>query len=63
MSNQPLNVVGFIKLNDGRVVSVDDLTLDEIERCRKSMRERLSRTMSDYFSQHIDEYIKLHPLK
>ena len=56
MAAQPLKVIGYMKLKDGRTVPVDDLTETEVERCQKSMSERLGRVMSEYFTRNIDEY-------
>ena len=54
-----ITCVGFMHLKDGRVVPLDELTPEELERCTKSMKERSCRVMSEYYANHPEEYEKL----
>lgn len=44
---------------DGRTVPVEALTDDERAQWQANMRRRLSENMSDYFTQHPEEYARL----
>lgn len=59
MARPPLTVVGYIHLNDGRTVPVDEMTTEERERVKSSMERRLSRVMSEYYRLHPDEFEKI----
>lgn len=56
MAGSPLKVVGKILLNDGTIKPVEDLSEAELARINNSMGERLSRRMSEYFSNNREEY-------
>lgn len=56
MAREPIKCVGFITFKDGRTIPVEDMTPEERERVKKSMNERLSRVMSEYFTRHPDEF-------
>lgn len=58
----PLTVVGYIHLKDDRIIPVEEMTPEERARVNKSMNERLSRVMSEYYSLHPEEFDKLHSL-
>ena len=58
----PLTVVGYIHLKDGRTIPVEEMTLEERVRVNKSMNERLSRVMSEYYSLHPEEFDRLQGL-
>lgn len=58
-----ITVRGFMILEDGSIVPVEDLTQEQIERFQERSAKRLSRTMSEYYSQHPEEYAKLRPLE
>lgn len=59
MARKPLTCVGYIILKDGRTIPVEDMTAEERERVNKSMNERLSRVMSEYFRLHPEEFEKI----
>lgn len=59
MARKPLTCVGYITLKDGRTIPVEDMTAEERERVNKSMNERLSRVMSEYFRLHPEEFEKI----
>lgn len=44
---------------DGRAVPLRDLTEEEREHWRESLRARLSETMSDYYARRPEEYAAL----
>ena len=56
MAGSPLKVIGKILLNDGTIKPIEDLTEAELGRVNKSMSERLSRRMSEYFHNNKEEY-------
>ncbi len=56
---KPLTVVGYMHLKDGTVKRIEELTTEELARCKKSMCDRLSRVMSEYYSLHPDAYERL----
>lgn len=56
MAVRPLKVIGKILLNDGSIKPLEDLSEAELARVNKSMSERLSRRMSDYFHNNSEEY-------
>ncbi len=45
--------------DENRVVDWEDLTEEEKENCRKTWSERLSQTVSDYYSNHLDQFERL----
>lgn len=59
MARKPLTCVGYIKLKDGRTIPIEDMTTEERTRVKKSMEERLSRVMSEYYTNHPDEFERL----
>ncbi len=56
MAVRPLKVIGKVLLNDGTIKPIEDLSEAELARVNKSMSERLSRRMSEYFNNNTDEY-------
>ena len=44
---------------DGTTKLLEELTDEERAQWQRNMRERLSETMSDYYTQHPDEYRRL----
>lgn len=44
---------------DGRAVPFEELTEDELKRWRENAARRLSESMSDYYTQHPDEFARL----
>ena len=57
MERKPLTCSGYITLKDGRTIPIEEMTPEERERVNKSMNERLSRVMSEYYSNHPDELL------
>ena len=55
MARAQITCVGFITLKDGRTIPVEDMTPEERERVKKSMSDRLSRVMSEYYSNHPED--------
>lgn len=54
-----LKCVSYVIMPDGRTVPVSELTEEEREQWRANMRRRLSEALSDYYTQHPDEYARL----
>lgn len=54
-----ITVVGMMILEDGSIVPVEELSPEQIKRFQDRSAERLSRTMSDYYTQHLDEFARL----
>lgn len=52
-----LEVVGYLLQADGPPRPIESLSAEELEVQRRIWRDRLSRTMSDYYTQHPEEYI------
>lgn len=59
MAREPIKCIGFITLKDGRTIPLEDMTPEERERVKKSMSERLSRVMSEHFSNHPEDLFVL----
>ena len=53
-----ITVVGFMILEDGRKVPMEDLTPEQRETWKSRCCERLSQRLSDYFTQHPEEYAR-----
>ena len=49
----------FLKDDDGNITPWDSLTEEEREAWRQRTIERLSRTMSAYYSQHLEDFERL----
>lgn len=56
---QEITYACFMHMKDGRIVPLEELTPEEKERCMNSMAERSSRVMSEYYSNHPEEFDKL----
>lgn len=56
---EEIRVVGYLILEDGRTVPMDEITPEERERWLAACRARLSQRMSDYYTQHPEEYARL----
>nr|DAV14536.1 MAG TPA: hypothetical protein [Caudoviricetes sp.] len=56
MARPALKCRGFITFKDGRCIPIEEMTEDERERVSKSMNERLSRVMSEYYTNHPEEF-------
>ena len=46
-------------LEDGTVKKFDELTPEELSRFKENARQRLSHSMSLYFTQHKEEFLKV----
>lgn len=51
-------VRAFLRVGD-EIVPVEDLTPEEWAAAKERMLNNLSRVMSEYYSNHLDEYAKL----
>lgn len=54
-----ITVVGFVILEEGRAVPMDELTPEQLESWHTACRERLSERLSSYYSRHPEEYARL----
>ena len=59
MARKELTCASFVLMPDGRAVPLRELTEEERERWRESLRARLSETMSDYYARRPEEYAAL----
>lgn len=53
-----LTVRGFVVMGD-KTVPIESLTPEELENLRNKWAERLSKGLSEYYSQHLDEFERL----
>jgi hypothetical protein len=53
-----LTVRGFIHMDD-KIVPLEDLSLEQLADAKEHMLKNLSRGISEYFSEHTDEFVKL----
>ena len=58
MSAKELTCTSYISIDGAEPVLFDSLSDEEKERCLQKMMDRLSRNMSEYYSNHMDEFIK-----
>ena len=58
-----LSFVCYMILEDGSTVPFEDLTQEQLQRFRENATRRLTERMSDYYTQHPDEYAKLKSLE
>lgn len=54
-----ITCVSFVLMPDGRAVPVSELSEKERGQWRENMRQRLSESMSAYYTQHPEEYARL----
>lgn len=54
-----LTFVCYVLKENGEAVPFEALTEEEREQLRQNMARRLSRAMSDYYTQHPDEFSRL----
>lgn len=54
-----IRVRGFMILEDGSTAPLEALTEEQLRRFRERSAARLSRAMSEYYTQHPDEYARL----
>ena len=53
-----LTVRAFFHIGD-MVIPIEDMSPELLEETKNKMIENLSRGMSEYYSTHLDEYVKL----
>lgn len=58
-TKRELTFACFVTMPDGRVRSVEDLTPEEKTEWQRRMLRRLSEDMSDYYTQHPEQYARL----
>ena len=58
-----ITVVGFLILEDGNVIPWEERTPEQDRRFREKATKRLTAAMSDYYSQHPEEYARLPSLE
>ena len=58
---RPIKVVNMVSLNgpDGEYRPLEECTTEELELFRSKVKERMSKSLSDYFSTNPDEIDKL----
>lgn len=54
-----ITVVGFLILEDGRKVPMEDLTPEQRGAWEARCRERLSQRMSDYYTRNQEEWARV----
>lgn len=59
MAGKKLGYICYVIMPDRGPVPVNELTEDERAQWGANMRRRLSENMSDYYTQHPDEYTRL----
>lgn len=59
MRGKPLTVIGLVKLADGSVKRLEELSGEETQRLKASCRERGQRVMTDYYKRHPNEFLLL----
>lgn len=58
-----IEVVGYLILEDGSIIPWEERTLEQDRRFRENATKRLTATMSAYYTQHPEEYVKLRSLE
>ena len=58
-----IEVVGYLILEDGSIIPWDERTPEQDRRFRENATKRLTAAMSDYYTQHPEEYAKLRSLE
>ena len=59
LAKKELTCVSFVIMPDGRTVPAEELTAEENAAWQRRMLQRLSENMSDYYTQHPEEYARL----
>ena len=59
MAGKELTCVSYVIMPDGRTVLADELTPEEHAQWQANMLRRLSENMSDYYTQHPEQYARL----
>ena len=58
-----IEVVGYLILENGSIIPWDERTPEQDRRFRENATKRLTAAMSDYYTQHPEEYAKLRSLE
>lgn len=58
-----IEVVGYLILEDGSIIPWEERTPEQDRRFRENATKRLTAAMSDYYTQHPEEYAKLRSLE
>lgn len=58
-----IEVVGYLILEDGSIIPWEERTPEQDRRFRENATKRLTTVMSDYYTQHPEEYAKLRSLE
>ena len=56
---KPLTVRGFFPDGNGGYVPFDEVPEEEIREWRERMNERVAKAVNDYYSCHIEEFLRL----
>ncbi|MBQ9719385.1 MAG: hypothetical protein IJV64_01690 [Oscillospiraceae bacterium] len=59
VNKKELGFACYLILEDGRAVPWDELTPEQLRRFRERATQRLSERMSDYYTQHPEEFDRL----
>ncbi len=60
MAKRPeLTAVAYVIMEDGEIVPFDEMTEEQRTRWQENTCKRLSERMSDYYTQHPDQYQRL----
>lgn len=51
-----LTFTNYISIDGAEPVRMDSLSPKELQYCREKMAENMGRVMSDYYSNHMEEY-------
>lgn len=51
-----LTFTNYISIDGAEPVRMDSLSPEELQYCREKMAENMGRVMSDYYSNHMEEY-------
>lgn len=49
----------FVSIGDAEPIPIDELTEEQIAECEKRMSERLSRNMSAYYNNRLNEFTQM----
>ena len=58
-----IKVIGYLILEDGSTVPMEEVSPEDLQRFKDNAARRASIQLSDYYSQHPEEYAKLRSLE
>lgn len=58
-----IKVIGYLILEDGGTVPMEEATPEQLQRFQENAAKRASIMLSDYYSQHPEQYEKLPSLE